>query len=66
MCCVQRDLVGGGISNADDGEDTEEEIGSDEEYDSDDGDLGEKEFFFWICFPPFFFVYLCYFMYIFR
>ena len=36
MCCVQRDLVGGSISNADDGEDTEEEIGSDEEFDSDD------------------------------
>ena len=62
MCCVQRDLVGGSISNADDGEDTEEEIGSDEEFDSDDGDLGEN---FGICFP-FFFVYLCYFMYIFR
>ena len=64
MCCVQRDLVGGGISNADDGEDTEVEIGSDEEYDSDDGDLGEKEFF-GICFPLFF-VYLCCYMYVFR
>ena len=53
MCCVQRDLVGGSVSNADDGEDTEEEIGSDEEFDSDDGDLGEKEFF-GICFPLFF------------
>ena len=64
MCCVQRDLVGGSVSNADDGEDTEEEIGSDEEFDSDDGDLGEK-FFFGFVFP-FFFVYLCCYMYVFR
>ena len=64
MCCVQRDLVGGSVSNADDGEDTEEEIGSDEEFDSDDGDLGEKKKI-WICFPLFF-VYLCCYMYVFR
>ena len=62
MCCVQRDLVGGGISNADDGEDTEEEIGSDEEYDSDDGDLGEKKRL--DLFSPFFlFIYVVLYVY---
>ena len=57
MCYVQRDLVGGSISNADDGEDTEEDIGSDEEFDSDNGDLGEEKKI-WICFPLFLFIYV--------
>ena len=62
MCCVQRDLVGGSISNADDGEDTEEEIGSDEEFDSDDGDLGEKIFFGFVFpfFCLFMLLYVCF------